>query len=149
MTTPHLIEDLKRDEGCRLHAYADSLGIFTIGYGHAHVAPGTVWTQAQADAWLRRDIKRAAGLLDANIPWWHELNDARQDVVVNLCFNMGWGDGQHGLSSFYNTLAAIRAGDYERAADGMLASKWASQVHARANRLAEQMRSGVRLDHPK
>lgn len=149
MTTAHLIEDLKRDEGCRLHAYVDSVGVITIGYGHAHVAPGTIWTQAQADAWLKRDIKRAAGLLDANIPWWRELNDARQDVLVNMAFNLGWGDGKHGLSSFHNTLAAIRAGDYERAADGMLASKWATQVHARANRLAKQMRSGVRLDHTK
>jgi lysozyme len=147
--TPHLADDLRRDEGCLLKAYQDTLGIWTIGVGHAHVAPGTVWTQAQADGALKRDIRHAAGLLDANVPWWRELNDARQDVLANLCFNMGWGDGSHGLSSFHNTLAAIRAGQFDHAAAGLLTSKWAGQVHGRATRLAEQMRSGVRPDHPK
>ena len=34
MTTPALIDDLKRDEGLRLKAYQDSVGVWTIGHGH-------------------------------------------------------------------------------------------------------------------
>lgn len=36
-----------------------------------------------------------------------------------------------GLLTFTNTLAAMKRGDYAAAADGMLASKWATQVGAR------------------
>ncbi len=144
MTTPFLIDDLKRDEGCRLAAYEDTVGVWTIGYGHAHVEPGTIWTQDQCDAALAQDVAHAEGLLDANAPWWRSLTDARQDVMVNLCFNMGWGDGSHGLSSFKHTLSFIQEGDFPAAALGLLASKWAGQVGERANRLAEQMRTGIR-----
>ena len=33
---------LKVDEGCKLTAYKDTRNIWTIGYGHAFVAPDTV-----------------------------------------------------------------------------------------------------------
>lgn len=138
--TPFLAADIERDEGCKLKAYEDTLGVWTIGVGHAYVAPDTVWTQAQADEQLRLDIIGAEMDLDRNIPWWRQLNDPRQDVMVNLCFNMGW----HGLSGFHNALKAIEAGRYADGAEALLDSRWATQVHARATRLAEQMRTGVR-----
>ena len=144
MTTPHLADDLKRDEGCKLTAYRDTLDIWTVGVGHAHVPPGTCWTQAQADEALAADIAKAEALLDANAPWWRSLNDARQDVMANLTFNMGWGNGSSGLSSFKRTLAFIKAGDFESGAGGLLSSKWAGQVHGRALRLATQLRTGIR-----
>jgi len=49
---------------------------------------------------------------------------------------IGW------LTTFKNTVANIRTGNYEAAAKGMLASKWAKQVGARAIRLADMMRKG-------
>src|SRR5579864_3017007 len=107
MTTPFLADDIKQDEGCRTVAYQDTLGIWTIGVGHAHVQEGDVWTLDQCDAQLATDIGHAEDLLDANAPWWRTLDDARQDVMVNLCFNMGWGNGASGLSSFKNTLRFI------------------------------------------
>ena len=145
MTTPFLADDLKHDEGCKLVAYQDTLGIWTIGVGHAHVAEGTVWTQAHCDAQLATDIAHAEALLDANAAWWRNLNDPRQDVMVNLCFNMGWGDGGSGLSSFKNTLKSIEDADYAKAAAGLLASKWATEVKTRATRLAAQIQTGVRV----
>lgn len=139
--TPFLADDIKRDEGCKLTAYQDTQGIWTVGVGHAHVAPGTVWTQEQADEQLNLDILGAEVDLDRNAPWWRLLSDPRQDVLVNMCFNMGWSR----LSGFHNMLAAVSIGDYVSAANEMLDSVWATQVHERANRLAEQMHSGVRL----
>lgn len=146
MTTPYLAQDIRRDEGCELTAYQDTMGIWTVGVGHAHVPPGTVWTQAQADDQLAIDIAHAVKLLDQNIPWWRTLNDARQDVLANMCYNMGWlsPDGKHGLGAFHTTLALIKAGDYAGAADHMVLLPWAKEVGARATRLAQQMRSGVR-----
>lgn len=58
--------------------------------------------------------------------------------MMNMAFNM-----QDRFLTFVNTLAAIKRGDYTAAADGMLASKWANQVGARAQRLAAMMRTGV------
>ena len=138
--TPQLFDDLKRDEGLRLTAYQDTLGVWTIGYGHAHVAPGMIWTQAQADIQLHIDVARAAADLDHVLAWWRTLDDVRQDVMAELAFNMGIG----ALMTFHNTLGAVQHGDYAGAADGMAASLWARQVGARAGRLAAMMRTGAR-----
>lgn len=146
--SPELIADLKVAEGLRLRAYRDTLGIYTVGYGHAHVPAGTVWTKAQADAALLGDIGEAVALCDARIPWWRTLCKVRQETLLELMFNMGWDNPRtpklEGLSSFVNTLAAVKAGDYDRAAAGLLASRWATQVKGRANRIAAQIRAGVR-----
>ena len=59
-------------------------------------------------------------------------------MLADMCFNLGINR----LLGFKNTLAAIKAGDYEAAADGMLASMWAKQVGKRAHRLIKMMREG-------
>lgn len=138
MTTPNLIPDLQRDEGCRLSAYLDTAGVWTIGYGHAYVHPGTVWTQAQADAQLVADVAHTEASLDIHLPWWRSLDDVRQDVLAEMAFNMGVS----ALCQFKNTLGAVQRGDWQAAHDGMLASLWARQVGARAQRLAAQMLTG-------
>ncbi len=138
MTTPNLRTDLQRDEGLRLKTYKDSVGVTTIGYGHAYVKSGTVWTKAQADAALDADIQRACDFLDKYLPWWRTLSDPRQDVLANMAFNLG-----DRLLAFRNTLALIKAGAYVQAASAMLQSKWAKQVGKRADRLAAQMRTGA------
>lgn len=51
--------------------------------------------------------------------------------------------GIKGLGGFKNTLAFVIAGDWERAANGMLASKWVKQVGRRAIELSELMRRGM------
>lgn len=149
MITEQLLADLRRDEGLRLKAYPDPLtggSPWTIGYGHTglDVYPGLIWTKVQAEAALVMDVTKAMRLLDAYAPWWRNLSQVRQDVLVNMTFNLGWGDGTRGLSSFKNTLSKIRRGDFAGAAGGMRASLWAHQVGARAERLAEMMSTGAR-----
>ena len=135
---PILISDLKRDEGLRLTAYKDTVGVWTVGYGHAHVAPGTVWTQEQAEAALIEDVKKHNAELEKAIPWIARLDPVRRRVLQNMAFNLG----VKGLLGFKNTLAMVQSGDYADAARGMLNSLWAKQVKGRAVRLAEQMRTG-------
>lgn len=141
---PQLIADLKRDEGLRLAAYKDTVGVWTIGYGHAHVQPGTVWTEAQAEAALKQDVLEHNAKLAAALPWVNQLDPVRRRVLQNMAFNLGVGSAAsgNGLLGFRNTLEYVRTGQYEKAAAGMLASKWAKQVKGRAVRLAEQMRTG-------
>ncbi len=151
MTTPFLARDLRRDEGLRLAAYPDPLtggAPWTIGYGHTgpEVHARLAWTPAEAETALIADIARACALLDGHVPRWRRLDDARQDVLANMAFNMGWlsADGAHGLGTFRRALAAIQAGRWQEAHDDLLASAWARQVGGRARRLATQMLTGVR-----
>jgi lysozyme len=58
-----------------------------------------------------------------------------------MCFQLGMSK----LGGFKNTLAAMRQGRYDEAADGMLNSAWASQTPNRAQRLAQMMRTGASL----
>jgi lysozyme len=147
-----MIAELRRDEGERLTSYIDTEGYWTIGVGHlidpkrgADPTPfgvdlrngGTI-TREQSDTLLSRDIVLKMSGLDANIPWWRDLSEVRQRVILNMAFNLG----VMGLMMFKIMLAAIKAGDYKKAGAQMLASKWASQVKGRADRLAAMMVNG-------
>jgi lysozyme len=138
MTTPALVADLKRDEGFRSHAYRDTGGVWTIGYGHAGADADWVWDEPRAAAQLAVDIDRAESGLDRDLPWWRTLDDVRQDALANMAFNLGAG----GLLGFRRMLAALEAGDWAAASAQMLLSRWASQVGTRAARLAAMIRTG-------
>jgi lysozyme len=148
MTTPQLLEDLKREEGLRLRAYRDTLGVLTIGYGHTgpDLHDGLVWSQARAFEALAHDLQVAISTLNVRAPWWRKLDDVRQDVLADMVFNMGWRspDGRHGLSSFHDFLEYVQAGKYAAAALEMLNSLWARQVGERARRLSRMMLTGAR-----
>lgn len=142
MTTPLLILDLRRDEGLRLTAYRDGGGVWTIGYGHtgADVHEGLGWTATQALAALAADIERTEDELDRALPWWRTLDAVRQDVIVEMAFNLGVG----GLLGFKAMLADAQAGAFGVAGAHMLMSRWADQVGDRAMRLSILMEHGER-----
>ena len=112
------------------------MGKLTIGVGWNLTDNGL--PESIIDALLDEGIKQAQRDARAVCSVFDDLSDARQRVLVNMAFNLG----RAGLAGFKNTLAQIAAGDYERAADNMLLSKWATQVGARAVRLAAMMRAG-------
>ena len=136
---PELIYQIKQDEGLRLTAYQDTLGNWTIGYGHTPATEGEVWTLAQAEEALALDLDEAADELDKALPWAESMGVVRWSVFVNMAYNMGI---EH-LLGFHDTLAAAQRGDWDATAAGMLDSLWAKQVGGRAVRLAQQMRTGV------
>ena len=128
---------LVRHEGLRLKPYRCTAGKLTIGIGRNLEDRGI--SQKEAYAMLERDIQDCEQWLIDEIPEvYNKLDEVRQSVLLNMCFNLGI----KGLLEFKNTLAFIRAGDWERAANGMLASKWAKQVGKRAIELSELMRKG-------
>lgn len=135
---PELIAALKKDEGLRLNAYKDTVGVWTIGYGRAHVASNTVWNEGMAEAALIEDAKKHNAELYAALPWVKTLDPVRRRVLENMSFNLGINR----LLGFKNTLEAVRAGRYNQAASGMLSSLWAKQVKGRAVRLAQEMLTG-------
>lgn len=126
--------DLIRDEGVRKYPYTDTVGKLTIGCGRNLDAVGL--HDDEIDLMLTNDINTAMESLDKYLPWWTSLDEVRKRVLVNMAFNLGI----NGLLKFTNTLKATKEGRYKDAADGMLASKWATQVGARAKRLSTMMR---------
>lgn len=164
---PKLRAELIRDEGLKLRVYRCTAGKRTIGVGRnlddvgirqaetrllgittaTAIARGI--TREQAMVLLDCDIDACERDLDAKLPWWRTQSDARQRVLLNMCFNLGIGfpppapgvKGK-GLRAFVNTLACIRGGRFDAAAEGMAASAWHDQVGDRAVRLEAMMRAG-------
>lgn len=132
-----LKDQLLRHEGLRLKPYRCTAGRLTIGIGRNLDDRGI--TQQEAFTLLENDIIACEQQLINAIPEIYQaLNDTRQSVLINMCFNLGI----KGLLGFGNTLAFIAAGDWERAANNMLVSRWAKQVGSRAIELSELMRKG-------
>lgn len=130
-----LLESLRDGEGLRLRAYRDTRGIWTIGYG-TNLQALTI-DKELAERWLRE--KAAAALKAAGgYSWFFGLNRARQNVIVEMIYNLGPGK----FNAFRDTHAALARGDYKEAAREMLDSDWADQVKGRATRLASIMETG-------
>lgn len=140
MTPTDLKSLLLRDEGCRPYAYQDSQGYWTIGVGRMidHRQGGGL-SPAEIDTLLNNDIARVTGQVTAALPWVAQLDPVRSAVVISMAFQMGID----GLLKFVNTLAAIRDGKYDEAAQMMLESQWSRQTPQRAERDADMMRTGV------
>lgn len=131
------VEMTKSFEGLRLKMYKCPAGKWTIGFGHNLEDNGI--SLEIAETLLRTDLALARMEVGAKLPWSAKLNEARQYILVDMCFNLGIGR----LLTFKKMLAALKEGYYERAAAEMLDSKWAKQVGKRAEKLAEIMKTGV------
>ena len=130
-------EQLVRHEGLRLRPYRCTAGKLTIGIGRNLDDCGI--SQSEAYVMLINDIMNCEKQLQSKIPdIYNGLDEVRKSVLLNMCFNLGI----NGLLRFKNTLAFVKAGDWERAANNMLVSKWAKQVGRRAIELSELMRKG-------
>jgi len=98
---------IKRFEGCRLTAYKDSTGIWTIGYGHtSDVLTGQTITQIQADAYLKSDCVNAEKYVNQydNIYHW---NQNQFDALVSFTFNCGNGNLKTLLNDGQRTIKEI------------------------------------------
>lgn len=125
--------DLKRDEGFVGHAYQDSEGFWTIGFGRMiDERLGGGITEDEASILLENDLRRCLADLDRVLPWWRGLTGRQARGLLNMCFNLGIKR----LLSFKKMLVALQAHDGELAAKEAKDSKWARQVGARANRVA-------------
>jgi lysozyme len=136
---PNLARQLKADEGLVLHAYQDSLGFWTIGYGRLidDRRNGGI-NEQEAVYLLGNDIDAKLHDVSKALPWVPSMNEARQGALLNMAFQMGVG----GLLGFQQTLAAIRDEHYAHAAHLMLLSTWAQQTPTRARKMSRQLETG-------
>jgi lysozyme len=126
---------LIRHEGLKLSPYTCTKGRLTIGVGRNLDAVGI--SKNEAMVLLENDIDRAFALAEA-FPWFYSLDEVRQDVVINMLFNMGLGK----FKEFTKLISALERGRFELAAIEMLDSLWAAQVGGRATELAKMMKNG-------
>jgi lysozyme len=133
-----LIEQLKRHEGIRTHAYQCTANMTTVGVGRNIDEDGGIGLSIdEIEFLLENDIKRCKQEL-ISFPWFSQIDSVRQDALVNLCFNLGMTR----LLGFRNALTAMSVGDYDKAADEFMDSRWAKQVGSRAEEVCAMIRTG-------
>lgn len=126
---PRGLKLIKDFESLQLKAYRDPVGIWTIGYGStgAHVKPGMVITEAQADDLLRRDLDRFERGVTGMV---NSATDPQFDALVSFAFNVGLdAAGRSTLLRLHN------AGDYDGAAN-----QFARWVNAKGKKLTGLVR---------
>lgn len=150
----NLLEIKKRlefHEGFRAKPYFCSQGKRTIGIGRNLEAkpfteaerlvikdPENI-TRQEAYLLLENDIKETINLLENMVRCYSKLDDERQYALIDMGFQMG----VPGVCKFKNMLAAMDAGDFEKASIECLNSAYAKQTPERADRIARLIRSGV------
>ena len=133
-----LIEMLRRHEGVRDKVYLCSAGYETIGVGRNISEDGLGLSEDEINFLLNNDIKRVREELTEEYYWFAGLNDARQDAMIDLSFNLG----QTRLRGFVKALEAMSREEFENAADEFMDSKWSEQVGDRAIEVTEIIRTG-------
>ena len=105
------IELIKEFEGCKLKAYQDSVGVWTIGYGHTKgVKKGDVITQDQAKQFLIEDLADAENAVNRLVKV--EINQNMFDALSSFTFNLGVGNFQSST-----LLKLLNQGKYSEAAE--------------------------------
>jgi lysozyme len=96
MSIPQDILDIakplvQRFEGCKLAAYQDSVGVWTIGWGHTPAIPGTTITQEQADQLLETDLAAHYDALLLVSPTLQSASSSRVSALLDFVYNLGIG----------------------------------------------------------
>ncbi len=102
---------IKQHEGCKLKAYKDSVGVWTVGYGHtgSDVYAGLAISQDRAEELLQQDLSKfEAGVEDLV---FLDINDNQFSALVCFAYNVGLNNLRH--STLLNLL---NDGKFEAAA---------------------------------
>ena len=120
-----LIAKIKEFESCRLVAYQDDAGVWTIGYGSTiNVRRGMKITQQEAERRLEFGLETAAiGVRGLNL----SLTQGQFDALVDFTYNLGIGK----LKSS-TLLKKIKAG----APTEQIQAEFKKWVYARKKKLA-------------
>jgi lysozyme len=108
------LDAIKRHEGLRLHAYLDSAGVPTIGWGHTQgVSLGQHISVETAEVYLRADLSWAESCVNNAIT--APMTQGQYDAMVSLCFNIGEGAFKQST-----LIREFNAGNVSEAADEFL-----------------------------
>lgn len=154
MIRDQLLDRIRKDEGTgpmkqgRYLPYFDCCGKFfrdctcqqqgklTVGIGWNIEDNGL--PQYPVDWLLDFAINETSLELQRRYPWMHDMQGNRYASVLMMAFNMGAPT----FATFRKMLSALKAKDYETAADEGERSRWFTQVKGRGRRLMTQLRTG-------
>lgn len=106
----------KEFEGCKLMAYQDGGGVWTIGYGHTlGVKKGDMITGTQAQWFLEQDMQDAVDHVNQYVKV--ALTQDQFDALVDFTFNLG-----NNALKTSTLLKKLNSGDYAGASQEFL--KW-------------------------
>lgn len=138
------IQDLlELHEGRRNKMYLDSKGVPSIGVGH-NLRDKPLRDEA-VDLIFKHDVEDAID--DAvevfgddifGTPVLLGLDEVRQAACIDLSFNLG----RRKLAEFKQFIEAVRHGDWVRAGEELVDSRWFHQVGNRGPRLRDMIVSG-------
>lgn len=163
------------EEGIEFYAYKDSKGVWHIGIGHNLEIDQTEdelavlglfyddfvkeWENNGDPTRLQISEQQAYNLFDIDVQdaiediantfdesFLESLGETRRAVILSMVFQLGGG----GIRKFKNFIAAVKASDWNTAADEMLfanvatqrQSAWYRQTPDRCQRAANAMRTG-------
>lgn len=112
---------IKEFEGCRLEAYQDSVGIWTIGFGWTHevnqkiICSGMKITMEMANNLLIDGLEKYEQGVESRVKI--TINQNQFDALVDFSYNLGVG-----ALANSTLLKKLNAGDYQAAADEFV--KW-------------------------
>ena len=151
-----LFNQIADHEGIRQYAYADSVGLPTIGVGFNLADKDNRDFLKKHNVDLRKLLGKKTKLSDTAIInlYKHSLHkagndvksliknfDSLPDVVQMVLIDMSFNLGKTRLAKFVNMISAVERNDYQTAADEMVDSKWYGQVKRRGVKLVSMMRS--------
>ena len=149
MLPQNLIEQIKEDlvkhEGYKDEIYLCSEGIPTFGIGHAvkeadieYTWPiGTPIEKDRIDNAFEEDFNTAVTDCCALFLNFGSLPEQVQRVLVNMAFNLG----RTRLGRFKKMITAVNEGNFSKAANEMVDSRWYNQVGNRSIELENWMRN--------
>ena len=144
---------IKKFEGCRLTAYQDAVGVWTIGYGTTNadkaitgttICKGLQISQATADDWLRKSIDRKyAPKVDKYSTYKWTQNEF--DALVSFAYNIGSIDQLTANGTRTRTEIADKMLAYNKAGGKVLAGLTKRRQEERTlflTPVSEQIKSG-------
>ena len=135
LNTMNLLKQIKQHEGFRSRVYQCTEGYETIGYGFA--IKDLMLDEDIAELILVRKIADLVARIKETFPWTKDAPEAIQDVVVDMCYQLGI----NGFSKFKKTIYLLETEQYQEASVEMLDSLWAKQTPNRAKELSEEVRA--------
>lgn len=126
---------IKQFEGCKLKAYQDSVGVWTIGYGWTQpvdgrkIGPGMIIDQATAERLLKCGLVQYEQGVNQLVKVI--ITQGQFDALVSFAYNLGL----RSLSTS-TLLRKLNAGDKQGAADEF--GKWVNAGGVRLNGLVKR-----------
>ena len=113
--------------------------LYTIVEGdEEHGKPvGTPVSEERVNSVFDSDVATYISESKKVFPNLESLPEEAQQVIVNMCFNMG----APRFGQFKKFIAGVNSGDWNTAAVEMMDSRWAKQVGVRAERLRDRIKA--------